>query len=317
MMNGKQPSERSDFSSNNITDTLRYAVVTGANKGIGFETVKQLAASGVTVLLTARNEKRGTEAMSVLHGLGLSNVLYHQLDVQDPQSIEDLANFIQTQFGRLDILVNNAGASGVVVDEDGLRALNIDPASWLSGKATNIVQGVMKTTNDKAKECLNTNYYGVKNVTRALLPLLQRSTSGARIVNVSSLRGELWRIPNEEIRKELGDVESLSEKKIDGFVVKFLEDLSNDELEVNGWSKMLPAYSVSKAMLNAYTRVLAKTYPEMCINCVHPGYVDTDLNWHTGTLTLEEGAQGSVMLALLPQGGPSGCYFDRTQVAEF
>lgn len=317
MMNGKQPSERSDFSSNNITDTLRYAVVTGANKGIGFETVKQLAASGVTVLLTARNEKRGTEAMSVLHGLGLSNVLYHQLDVQDPQSIEDLANFIQTQFGRLDILVNNAGASGVVVDEDGLRALNINPASWLSGKATNIVQGVMKTTNDKAKECLNTNYYGVKNVTRALLPLLQRSTSGARIVNVSSLRGELWRIPNEEIRKELGDVESLSEKKIDGFVVKFLEDLSNDELEVNGWSKMLPAYSVSKAMLNAYTRVLAKTYPEMCINCVHPGYVDTDLNWHTGTLTLEEGAQGSVMLALLPQGGPSGCYFDRTQVAEF
>ncbi|KAI3772550.1 hypothetical protein L6452_03737 [Arctium lappa] len=304
MMNGNQSIER-------------YAVVTGANKGIGFETVRQLAASGVTVLLTARNEKRGTEAVSVLHGHGLLNVLYHQLDVQDPQSIEDLANFIQTQFGRLDILVNNAGATGVVVDEDGLRALNIDPASWLSGKATNIVQGVIKTTYDKAKECLDTNYYGVKNVIRALLPLLQRSTSGARIVNVSSLRGELWRIPNEQRRKELGDVESLSEKKIDGFVEKFLEDLSNDELEANGWSKMLPAYSVSKAMLNAYTRVLGKTYPEMCINCVHPGYVDTDLNWHTGTMTLEEGAQGSVMLALLPQGGPSGCYFDRTQVAEF
>ncbi|XP_024966633.1 short-chain dehydrogenase/reductase 2b-like [Cynara cardunculus var. scolymus] len=317
MMNGSQSTENSYFSSDNITEALRYAVVTGANKGIGFETVRQLAASGVTVLLTARNEKRGTEAVSLLHGLGLSNVLYHQLDVQDPQSIEALANFIQTQFGRLDILVNNAGASGVLVDEDGLRALNIDPASWLSGKATNIVQGVIKTTYDKAKECLNTNYYGVKNVIRALLPLLQRSTSGARIVNVSSLRGELWRIPNEQVRKELGDVESLSEKKIDGFVERFLEDLSNDELEANGWSKMLPAYSVSKAMLNAYTRVLAKTYPEMCINCVHPGYVDTDLNWHTGTMTLEEGAQGSVMLALLPQGGPSGCYFDRTQVGEF
>ncbi|KAI3772391.1 hypothetical protein L6452_03576 [Arctium lappa] len=148
----------------------------------------------------------------------------------------------------------------------------------------------------------------------ALLPLLQHSTSGARIVNVSSLRDELWRIPNEQRRKELGDVESLSKKKIDRFVEKFLEDLSNDELEANGWSKMLLAYSVSKAMLNAYTtRVLAK----MCINCVHPGYVDNDLNWHTGTMTLEEGAQGSVMLALLPQGGPSGCYFDRTQVAEF
>ena len=83
----------------------RYAVVTGANKGIGFETVRQLAASGVTVLLTARNEKRGTDAMASLHGLGLSNVLYHQLDVQDPQSIQALANFVQTKFGRLDILV--------------------------------------------------------------------------------------------------------------------------------------------------------------------------------------------------------------------
>ncbi|KAJ9548254.1 hypothetical protein OSB04_020797 [Centaurea solstitialis] len=268
-MNGNQSTQTSDLSPNNTTNTVRYAVVTGANKGIGFETVRQLAASGVTVLLTARNEKRGTEAVSVLHGLGFSNVLYHQLDV------------------------NNAGASGVVVDEDGLRALNIDPASWLSGKATNMVQGVMKTTYDKAKECLNTNYYGVKNVIRALLPLLERSTSGARIINVSSLRGELWRIPNEQIRKELGDVETLSEKKIDGFVEKFLEDLSNDALEANGWSKMLPAYSVSKAMLNAYTRVLAKTYPNMCINCVHPGYVDTDLNWHTGTMTLEEGAQGN------------------------
>ncbi|XP_071726681.1 (+)-neomenthol dehydrogenase-like isoform X2 [Rutidosis leptorrhynchoides] len=304
MMNGKQT-------------TQRYAVVTGANKGIGFETVRQLAALGVTVVLTARNEKRGTDAVSLLHGLGLSNVLYHQLDVQDPQSIQALAKFILTQFGKLDILVNNAGASGVVVDENGLRALNIDPENWLSDKATNIVQGVMKTTNETAKECLNTNYYGVKNVTRALLPLLQNSTSGARIVNVSSLRGELWRIPNEQIRKELGDLESLTEEKIDGFVEKFIRDLRNDELEVNGWSKMLPAYSVSKAMLNAYTRVLAKTYPEMCINCVHPGYVDTDINWHTGTMTLEGGAQGSVMLALLPEGGPSGCYFDRTHVAEF
>ncbi|KAK9055456.1 hypothetical protein SSX86_026539 [Deinandra increscens subsp. villosa] len=302
---------------NEKQSTERYAVVTGANKGIGFETVRQLAASGVTVLLTARNEKRGTEAVSSLHGLGLSKVLYHQLDVQDTQSIQALASFIQTRFGRLDILVNNAGASGVIVDEDGLRALNIDPASWLSGKATNIVQDVMKTTTDKAIECLNTNYYGVKNLTQALLPLLSCSTSGGRIVNVSSIRGELWRIPNEHIRKELGNLESLSEDKIDGFLEKFLHDLKNNELEVNGWSKMLPAYSMSKAMLNAYTRVLAKKYPEMCINCVHPGYVDTDLNWHTGTMTLEEGAQGSVMLALLPEGGPSGCYFDRIHVAEF
>ncbi|CAM8966595.1 unnamed protein product [Rhodiola kirilowii] len=55
----------------------------------------------------------------------------------------------------------------------------------------------------------------------------------------------------------------------------------------------------------------------MYVNCVHPGYVDTDINWHTGTMTLEEGARGSVMLSLLPEGGPSGCYFDQTTMAEF
>ena len=61
----------------------------------------------------------------------------------------------------------------------------------LSGKATNLVQAVIKQTYEKAEECLNTNYYGCKKVTEALLPLLKLSTLGARIINVSSLRGEL------------------------------------------------------------------------------------------------------------------------------
>lgn len=84
----------------------RYAVVTGANKGIGLETVRQLATAGVTVILTARNEKRGTEATALLHQAGLSNVVFHQLDVQDKESIQSLAKFIEKEFGRLDILVS-------------------------------------------------------------------------------------------------------------------------------------------------------------------------------------------------------------------
>ncbi|KAL2557336.1 (+)-neomenthol dehydrogenase [Forsythia ovata] len=296
---------------------IRYAVVTGANKGIGLEIVRQLASAGLTVVLTARNEERGMAAISLLQESSLSNVLFHQLDVQDRESIESLAKFIKTHFGRLDVLVNNAGASGVVVDKDRLRDLNIDPATWLAGKAANLVQDVMKITYEKAKECLDTNYHGAKNVTEALLPLLQLSTSGARIVNVSSLRSELRRIPNEQIRKELGDINTLTEEKIDKILQRFLHDVKKKALEINGWQKMVPAYSISKATLNAYTRVLAKKYPQMCINCVHPGYVNTDLNGHTGTMTVEEGAEGPVMLALLPDGGPTGRYFDRTEVAEF
>jgi len=80
---------------------------------------------------------------------------------------------------------------------------------------------------------------------------------------------------------------------------------------------MLPSYSISKQVLNAYTRVLSKRHPNMYVNCVHPGYVKTDLNWNTGVITTEEGAKGPAMLALLPDGGPSGRYFDQTNMAEF
>ncbi|KAJ8749871.1 hypothetical protein K2173_013786 [Erythroxylum novogranatense] len=295
----------------------KYAVVTGSNKGIGLETVRQLACQGVTVVLTARDEKRGKDATAELHSAGLPNVIFHQLDVLDPVSIQSLVSFIKDKFGRLDILVNNAGMGGVVVDEEHLRALNIDPESWLSGKATNIVQGAIKQTYEKAEECLNSNYYGVQRVAEALLPLLELSPLGARVVNVSSLRSELWRIPGEDIRKELADVDTLTEEKIDAILKRFLHAMKENKLEEDGWSLMLPAYSISKATLNAYTRILAKKHPNMLINCVHPGYVNTDMNWHTGTLTVEEGAKGPVKCALLPDGGPSGCYFDQTEVASF
>ncbi|CAN0858128.1 Salutaridine reductase [Linum grandiflorum] len=175
----------------------------------------------------------------------------------------------------------------------------------------------MKLTYEKAEECLNTNYYAVKSLTESLLPLLQLSTYGARIVNVSSLRGELWRIRSDDLRKELGEVESLTEEKLDKILKRFLDDFKENRLEAGGWSLMLPAYSISKATLNAYTRMLARRYPNMRINCVHPGYVNTDLNWHTGPMPVEEGASGSVKCALLPNDGPTGCYFDQTEVASF
>ncbi|KAK9273665.1 hypothetical protein L1049_018475 [Liquidambar formosana] len=86
--------------------TNRFAVVTGANKGIGLEICRQLASNGVMVVLTARDEKRGIEAVEKLKASGLSDhVVFHQLDVGEPDSIASLADFIKTQFGKLDILV--------------------------------------------------------------------------------------------------------------------------------------------------------------------------------------------------------------------
>ncbi|KAE8711404.1 Salutaridine reductase [Hibiscus syriacus] len=297
---------------NGKLEAERYAVVTGANKGIGFEIARQLASKGVTVVLTARDEVRGNEATAKLHRLLFSDAVFHQLDVLDQTSIDALARFISQRFGRLDILVNNAGVSGAIVDEDSPKALGI-----LSGKVAKVIQSVVKYIYEEAQVCLNTNYYGVQRVTEILLPLLQLSSTGARIVYVSSLRSELKRNPAESIRNELRDIENQTEEKLDSTLQRFLKDFKENALEANGWPTMLPAYSISKAVLNAYTRILARKYPNMHINCVRPVYVNTDINWHTGVITTEEGAKDPVKCALILDGGPTGCYFDQTEVAEF
>lgn len=81
--------------------------MTGANKGIGLEICRQLASNGITVLLTARDERRGIEAVEKLKKSGASDILFHQLDVADPSSVALLAKFIESQFGKLDVLVSN------------------------------------------------------------------------------------------------------------------------------------------------------------------------------------------------------------------
>ncbi|XP_038682140.1 (+)-neomenthol dehydrogenase-like isoform X3 [Tripterygium wilfordii] len=109
--------------------TKRYVVVTGANKGIGLEICRQLASKEVVVVLTARDEKRGLEALHKLkESSGISDhVVFHQLDVADHASVSALADFIKTQFGKLDILyVSNDWAKGVLSDADNLTEERID-----------------------------------------------------------------------------------------------------------------------------------------------------------------------------------------------
>ncbi|KAI6702146.1 hypothetical protein NL676_011282 [Syzygium grande] len=290
----------------------RVAVVTGANKGIGFEICKQLASNGVFVVLTARDVNRGNEAIEKLASSGITNVVFHPLDVVDGTSIHSLADFIKTRFGKLDILVNNAGVTGATVMNKDL-VLTRDKITGPQAKST---KEFIEETYELAEKCLRTNYYGIKEVTAALLPLLQQSNS-AKVVNVSSGLGQLQFIPGENIKEELNDIDSLTEEKVDGLVVRFLDDMKEDRLETGGWPIIVSAYIVSKATLNAYTRVLAKKYPGMAINAVHPGFVKTDLNHNTGFLPVEEGARGPVMLALKPKEGPSGLFFDQTVVSTF
>lgn len=143
----------------------KIALVTGANKGIGFEVTRQLAASGCTVLLGARDKALGEEAAARLKREG-GDVRHLAIDLTDPATIAAAANGIDADFGRLDILVNNAG---IAAPGDG-------PPS--------------ATTLDAIERALRVNFMGSVAVTQAMLPLLRKAPS-ARIVNVSSGLGSL------------------------------------------------------------------------------------------------------------------------------
>ncbi|XP_062029721.1 (+)-neomenthol dehydrogenase-like isoform X1 [Rosa rugosa] len=289
----------------------RYAVVTGANKGVGFGVVRQLATNGIMTVLTARDEKRGLEAVEKLKESGLSElVVFHQLDVTNPDSIASLAHFVETQFGKLDILVNNAGVVGCIINREAIRAVagkKLEEVDWSELSTPNY---------ELSEECLKTNYYGTKGVTEALLPLLKLSDS-PRLVIVSAGVAKLSDFPDGWPKDVLSNAESLTEKRIDAVLSQLLEDLKQGLVETKGWPRYFSAYAVSKAALNAYTRILAKKYPSFYINCVCPGYTKTDLNCKSGILTIDEGAESIVRLALLPNGSPTGQFFIRKELSPF
>ncbi|KAI3764459.1 hypothetical protein L2E82_14468 [Cichorium intybus] len=189
------------------------SVVTGANKGIGFEICKQLASNGVKVVLTSRDEKRGIDALEKFKGTHLSDlIIFHQLDVTDPNSVASLAQFVKNQFGKLDILVNNSGIGGAIRDEEAVRTTG-SQIDW----------NKLLESHELAVQCLETNYYGAKRMVEHFIPLLESSDS-PRIVNVSSSWGKLKGLKNEWDKGILSDVENLTEEKIDEVVNVYLND---------------------------------------------------------------------------------------------
>lgn len=142
----------------------KTALVTGANKGIGFEVCRQLADSGFEVILTSRDVKKGEEAIEKLKKEGL-DLQYHQLDVTSKESVENLRSFIEKKFGKLDVLINNAGI--LISDSD---------------EEKDEEAAILKT--------FETNTLGPLRMCRSFLPLMIKNNYG-RIVNVSSGSGQL------------------------------------------------------------------------------------------------------------------------------
>lgn len=185
------------------------ALVTGANRGIGFEIARLLGERGMEVLVGARDHIRGEQAAGQLRNLGIAATALH-LDVTDGTTIQAAADYIARHYQKLDVLVNNAA---IAIDE-GI------PPSELS--------------LERLRQTYETNVFGVVAVIQAMLPLLKRSEAG-RIVNMSSALASLgvWSHPY----LDLGQVPPLaygsSKAALNAITVFFAYELRNTAIKVN------------------------------------------------------------------------------------
>ncbi|MFH1481122.1 MAG: SDR family oxidoreductase [Pseudomonadota bacterium] len=233
--------------------SIPIAVVTGANRGLGLETSRQLARRGIKVLMGARDETSGKSSAMTLKDEGL-DVVFIPLDVTNTKQIRQVKKYIEDHFGILDILVNNAG---IMSPEEAL----------FGNSAETISQKILRQTFD-------VNFFGVVELTQALLPLIKRSKAG-RIVNLSSVLGSLH----------------------------YQSDESN---------KLKPlAYNASKTAVNQFTIHLASALKDtpIKVNSGHPGWVRTNIGGPKAPLDVPEGARTAVRLATLGPDGPTGKFF--------
>jgi NAD(P)-dependent dehydrogenase (short-subunit alcohol dehydrogenase family) len=251
----------------------RTALVTGANRGLGLETAKQLLANGFRVILTSRTEPAG---IAVARGLDPDgqDVLYHQLDVADPGSVSAAARDLAGLTSHLDVLVNNAGIGHEGSDFESLG------------------------------HTIAVNYFGPRDVTDALLPFLP---PGGRVVMVSSGLGELAYL-GRALRPHF-ESPSLTRSALDGLVASYLADAKSGDRKRAGWPS---AYSVSKVALNALTRVLARdlTPRRISVNSVCPGWVRTDMGGRSAPRSIPVGARSILLGVELPADATGGFYRD-------
>jgi len=220
------------------------ALVTGANRGIGLEVCRQLAARGLRVMLTARDLSKAQEAARAVQSAG--DIVPVRLDVTDPASIRALAG------EHVDVLVNNAG---ILVDED---------------------TAILDLTAEDLRATFETNVFAPIAVSQLLAPGMISRGYG-RIVNVSSQAGQL-----------------------------------------TSMNTYAPAYSMSKAALNAFTRQLAAATrgTGVLVNSACPGWVRTEMGGPAAPRSVDQGADTIVWLATLGAKGPTGGFFsDRKAIA--
>jgi len=197
----------------------KTAFITGANKGIGLETARQLGKKEMTVLLGARDIKKGKTAAEELRKDGIDAHAI-EIDVSDPESIKKAAAQVESDFGRLDILVNNAG---VMADDRGKKVSEQSLDTW--------------------RQTFDTNVFGLIATTDAFLPLLRKSGAG-RIVNLSSILGsiEFHAKPGSPVYESKDTpAYNVSKAAVNAYTVQLAYELKDTKVKVNaahpGWVK--------------------------------------------------------------------------------
>ena len=259
-----------------MANTSRTAVVTGANRGLGLETARQLAARDFHVIVTSRQAADARAAAAAIGAAAPGSVeaLAVPLDVADPASIAAAADHLHAGGRAVDVLVNNAG-----IAMDGFNA-------------------------EVARRTIDTNVFGPLRVTEALLPLIPR---GGAVVMVSSGMGELAGV-EAGLRARFTDP-ALTRDGVAALAREFVADVAAGRHRERGWPSS--AYRVSKIVLNALVRVWA---PELAgqgivINAVCPGWVRTDMGGRGAPRSVEKGAASIVWAATRAGGEITGGFF--------
>jgi len=230
----------------------KVALVTGANRGIGLEVSRQLAAKGIQIVLTGRDRDLTESAAAELRQEDF-DVSAAVIDVSDEESVRRCARTVRDRVGSIDILVNNAA---VLIAEN---------------------TSVLETTVEEFSRTFDVNLFGVVSVCRAFVPAMVANGYG-RIVNVSSAAGQL-----------------------------------------SSMSTYAPAYSISKAALNAFTVQLAAEVKGtgVLVNSVNPGWVRTRMGGTGAPRSVVQGADTIVWAATLPANGPTGGFFSDRRRTEW
>jgi len=266
---------------------MKIVLVTGGNRGIGLEICRQLDEQGFTVILGSRDIEKGKEAA----GPFSENVIVKQLDVTNEESIRNLFKFMKTDFGKLDVLINNAGIGEIqYVTKNGVLA--------------------------RAKNFMETNLYGVRQMTKIIIPILRKAgivaqRNGAGNISLASVKQVMetnfygpWRMIQVFI--------PLLMKSEDGRII----NMSSGMGELKSLSGDYPGYSLSKSSLNALTIMLSNELKgkRIKVNAMCPGWVKTDMGGPDAPRHVSQGADTAVWLATEKE-IPTGKFFrDREEI---